>query len=335
MSHPPIAVQSNAFATIVGFGAIVLWSALALLTALSGDAPPFELAALTFAIGGLCGLGYAAARGRLSALAQPWRVWLVGVGGLFGYHALYFAALRRAPPADASLIAYLWPLLIVLFSAALPGERLRARHVAGAALGFAGAAMLFVSKGASFASAGGTALVGYGLALCCAFVWSGYSVLSRSLKGAPTEAVAGFCLATAALAALCHAAFETTVVPSGGGQWLAILGLGLGPVGLAFYVWDYLRLGLWGQARRHSHAGRRRLCRPGPFDADSGRSRRRARHTSAGARLRVDRWRGGRGFAQGIALSTQEAWPSGRPTVVLGERPGPQASPGAAFGFRT
>jgi drug/metabolite transporter (DMT)-like permease len=158
---------------------------------------------------------------------------------LFGYHALYFAALRRAPPADASLIAYLWPLLIVLFSAALPGERLKARHVIGAALGFAGAATLFLSKGVSFATAGGTALLGYGLALCCAFVWSGYSVLSRRLKAAPTEAVAGFCLATAALAAICHMGFETTVVPATAGEWLAILGLGLGPVGLAFYVWDY------------------------------------------------------------------------------------------------
>ena len=163
----------------------------------------------------------------------------MGIGGLFGYHALYFAALRRAPPADASLIAYLWPLLIVLFSAALPGERLKARHVIGAALGFAGAATLFLSKGVNFAAAGGTALLGYGLALCCAFVWSGYSVLSRRLKGAPTEAVAGFCLATAALAALCHLGFETTVIPATAGEWLAILGLGLGPVGLAFYVWDY------------------------------------------------------------------------------------------------
>lgn len=239
MSHTPIAVRPNVSATIVGFGAIALWSALALLTSLSGAAPPFELAALTFAVGGLCGIAYAAARGRLAALAQPWRVWLVGIGGLFGYHALYFAALRRAPPADASLIAYLWPLLIVLFSATLPGERLRARHVLGAALGFAGAATLFLSGGAGFASAGETAVSGYGLALGCAFVWSGYSVLSRTLKGAPTEAVAGFCLATAALAALCHEAFETTVIPSGAVQWLAILGLGLGPVGLAFYVWDY------------------------------------------------------------------------------------------------
>jgi drug/metabolite transporter (DMT)-like permease len=167
------------------------------------------------------------------------RVWVVGIGGLFGYHALYFAALRNAPPADASLIAYLWPLLIVLFSAALPGERLRPRHVIGAMLAFAGAATLFLSKGAGFASASGSARLGYGLALCCAFVWSGYSVLSRSLKQAPTEAVAGFCIVTAALAALCHVAFESTVAPSSAAQWLAILGLGLGPVGLAFYIWDY------------------------------------------------------------------------------------------------
>ena len=239
MTETADALRAPLSATLIGFGAIVLWSSLALLTALSGTAPPFELAALTFAIGGLCGLAYAAARGRLAALAQPWRVWAVGIGGLFGYHALYFAALRRAPPADASLIAYLWPLLIVLFSAALPGERLKARHVIGAALGFGGAATLFLSKGVSFAAASGAALLGYGLALGCAFVWSSYSVLSRRLKGAPTEAVAGFCLATAALAALCHAAFETTVVPATAVEWLAILGLGLGPVGLAFYVWDY------------------------------------------------------------------------------------------------
>jgi len=239
MTSVPVEARSSVSATLVGFGAILLWSTLALLTALSGDAPPFELAALTFAVGGVCGLLYAAARGRLSRLAQPWRVWLVGIGGLFGYHALYFAALRRAPPADASLIAYLWPLLIVLLSGALPGERLRARHLLAAALGFAGAATLFLSKGADLTSAGGTARVGYALALGCAFVWSSYSVLSRSLKRAPSEAVAGFCIATAALAAVCHAAFESTVVPSTAGQWLAILGLGLGPVGLAFYVWDY------------------------------------------------------------------------------------------------
>lgn len=190
----PAFPRSSRAATLIGCLAILLWSALALLTAASGAAPPFELAALTFAIGGAFGLVYAAARGRLGALVQPWPVWLVGVGGLFGYHALYFAALRRAPPGDASLIAYLWPLLIVLFSALLPGESLRWRHILGAALGMAGAVALFIGKtgGAMFADAAGGALVGYGLALCCAFVWSAYSLLSRRLKAAPTETVAGF-----------------------------------------------------------------------------------------------------------------------------------------------
>jgi len=110
----------------------------------------------------------------------------------------------------------------------------------GALIGFAGAATLFYSRmgGLNFAL-GGPTLLGYALALGCAFVWSSYSVLSRLLKGAPTEAVAGFCLATAALAALCHVLFETTVWPSHPSEWAAIVGLGLGPVGLAFYVWDY------------------------------------------------------------------------------------------------
>ena len=233
------ALAPEASATLIGFAAVLLWSSLAFLTAVSGEAPPFELAALTFLVGGICGLVYVGSRGRLSRLAQPWPVWMVGVGGLFGYHALYFAALRRAPPADASLIAYLWPLLIVLFSAMLPGERLRLRHVVGALLGFAGAAILFLSKGAAFVAGGRSVWVGYGLALCCAFVWSGYSVLSRRLKGASTEAVAGFCLVTAALAGLCHLAFERTVVPANASQWMAIVGLGIGPAGLAFYVWDY------------------------------------------------------------------------------------------------
>lgn len=229
-------------ATRIGLTAILLWSGLALLTAASGTMPAFQLAAITFAIGGALGIGYAIWQGRLSALRQPWPVWLLGAGGLFGYHALYFSALRQAPPAEAGLIAYLWPLLIVLLSAALPGERLGIRHVAGATLGLAGVVTLIA--GPKFVSGTGPAveaghLKGFGLALACAFVWSIYSVLSRRFKSVPSEAVAGFCIVTALLAALCHILFETTVWPVQASNWLAILGLGLGPVGLAFYTWDH------------------------------------------------------------------------------------------------
>lgn len=228
----------SAMSTLVGSGAILLWSCLALLTAASGAIPPFELAAVTFAIGGALGFTATALRGRLSALRQPWPVWALGVGGLFGYHALYFAALRTAPPAQAGLIAYLWPLLIVLLSTSLPGEPLTLRHLVGAGLGLAGVVVLIVGAGQAQFTVDTRYALGDGLALACAFVWSGYSILSRRLSQVPTDAVAGFCLATALLAGVAHLVFETTVLPETGGQWLAIAGLGLGPVGAAFYLWD-------------------------------------------------------------------------------------------------
>ena len=222
-------------ATLAGFGAVLLWSTLALLTTLSGAVPPLQLLATCFAIGGGAGLALGAPRGGWRAFRQPPRVWALGVGGLLGYHILYVLALRAAPAVQASLIAYLWPLLIVLGSTRVTGERLRVHHVGGAVLGLAGAALI-VTGGRGVAVSPEHA-AGYALALAAAVVWAGYSVLSRRHAAVPTDAVSGFCLAAAALAGLAHLAFEETVRPAGT-EWLAIAGLGLGPVGLAFFLWD-------------------------------------------------------------------------------------------------
>ncbi|GHD41373.1 membrane protein [Thalassobaculum fulvum] len=225
-------------ATLIGFTAVLMWALLALLTTQSGAVPPFQLLAMTFAIATVIGVAASLARGTgpHSHLRQPWTVWATGVGGLFGYHFFYFLALRNAPAVDASLIAYLWPLLIVVFSALLPGERLRWFHLAGAVLGLAGAGLL-VTKGQSLAFDPRYGL-GYGAAMACALIWSSYSVASRRLGKVPTDAVGGFCGATALLAVPCHLAFETTVWPQDTVEWLAVLALGLGPVGGAFFTWD-------------------------------------------------------------------------------------------------
>lgn len=223
-------------ATGIGFVAVLLWSLLALFTVGSAPTPPLLLNALCFAIGGTLGVIWTLRTGGLGALRRvPLKVYVFGTIGLFGYHALYFSALRLAPPAQAGLIAYLWPLLIVLFSGLLPGERLRAGHFIGGLIGFGGAALIIQGGGSGFDTA---ALPGYLLALGCALFWSGYSVLSRRLGDVPTEAVAVFCLATAVLSALLHLAMEQTVWPQGAIGWGSTLALGLGPVGLAFYVWD-------------------------------------------------------------------------------------------------
>ncbi len=223
--------------TLIGFTAILMWSLLALFTAASGTMPPFQLSAITFAIGSLPGVLLLCARPeRLRLLRQPAKVWITGIGGLFGYHFLYFTALRNAPAVEAGLIAYLWPLFIVVGSALLPGERLRWYHLAGALAGLAGTVTIVSRAGISF---DGAYLIGYGAAFLCAFTWSGYSLLTRRFEAVSTDVVTGFCLATSILSLLCHLALETTVWPANGGEWLAIVGLGLLPVGAAFYAWDY------------------------------------------------------------------------------------------------
>ncbi|GAA6188050.1 EamA family transporter [Litorivita sp. NS0012-18] len=228
-------MMTSRSATFTGFIAILLWALLALFTVATAPAPPLLLNAICFAVGGTLGMIWAAVTGRLGVLRHvSWRIYLFGTIGLFGYHALYFSALRLAPAAQAGLIAYLWPLLIVLFSGLLPGERLTKGHILGGALGFLGAGLL-IADGTGLS---GAYLLGYLLAIACALTWSAYSVLSRRLGTAPTESVAVFCLATALLSALLHLALEDTVWPVGAAGWGAAIGLGLGPVGLAFYVWD-------------------------------------------------------------------------------------------------
>jgi drug/metabolite transporter (DMT)-like permease len=223
-------------ATLIGLSAILMWSLLSVMTVATGTIPAFQLAAMTFAIGAVtCALRWIGRIDAVKALRQPPVAWIVGVGGLFGYHALYFLALRFAPPAEAGLLNYLWPLLIVLFSSLLPGERLAAHHIIGAVLGLAGTVLLFAGNTGSFTSGQIPGLVA---AFIAAFVWATYSVLSRRLKSVPTDAVAGFCAVTAVLAALVHTLVETTVWPETPLQWAAIIALGIGPVGAAFYAWD-------------------------------------------------------------------------------------------------
>lgn len=228
--------------TLQGFGAVLLWGALAALTTYAGPVPPFQLAAITFALGAVVGIVYAAVTGQsLSQLRSvPWQAWALGVYGLLAFHACYFFALQRAPALEASLIIYLWPLLIVLFSGFLPqrfgGKRLTLWHVAGALLGLAGTVLVLLGKAGQPSVPGQT--IGYVMAVAAALIWASYSVASRLFQGVPSLAVIGSCALSAVGAALLHMALETTVWPADATAWAAVVALGLGPVGLAFYLWD-------------------------------------------------------------------------------------------------
>ncbi|MBL4906095.1 MAG: EamA family transporter [Sneathiella sp.] len=237
MSSVAIVVSRN-FGTLCGLAAILLWALLALFTVYTGNIPPFQLTAMTFFVAFSLALLKWIIRGDniMRFIQLPPALWALGVGGLFGYHFFYFMALKNAPAAEAGLIAYLWPLLIVLFSALLPGEKLRWFHAVGAVVSLLGASLLITKGEALNLSAEYSR--GYAAALVCAFIWSGYSVLSRKFSTVSTDVIGVFCGVTALLALFCHLAFEQTLIPTSFSMWAAVLGLGIGPVGAAFFLWD-------------------------------------------------------------------------------------------------
>ncbi len=233
-------------ATGLGAIAIVVWASISVLTYLTGEIPPFQLVAMSFLIATLVGVAMMLVQGvdpRLRRL--NWRATALGVAGLFGYHFFFFLALRHAPVLEASLVNYLWPLLIVLFSALLPAAHqkggLRWWHICGALLGFCGAAVVLFVDAKNGAGAGvfaGNHWFGYLAALIGAFIWASYSVASRMFANVPTQAVTIYCFLTMIAATIAHLVFEPTVWPATNSAWLAVVLLGLGPVGGAFYFWD-------------------------------------------------------------------------------------------------
>ena len=221
--------QPGPLATPAAAAAILLWSTLAALGHALSHLPPFLLTGIALLLGSLPGL-------------VRWRRWRVpaatlalGIAGLFGFHFLLFVALRLAPPVEANLVNYLWPLLIVVLTPLLlPGWRLRTRHVVAALAGFAGAALAI---GAAPSAADAKAALGFVLAGGSALVWAGYSLLVRRVPPFSTWAVGGFALASGTLALLCHALFEERASVQAS-DWVKLVALGVGPMGAAFYLWD-------------------------------------------------------------------------------------------------
>jgi len=221
--------------TLLALLAVLVWSSLATLNTRVQGLSPFLSVGVALCVGGLLGLP------RIKEWRVPPRTFAVGIGGIFGYHALLFAAFRLAPSVEVNLVNYLWPLLIVVLSPAfLPGFALRPRHLVGALLGLAGAALVVTGGGAVGFSA--ASLPGYLLAAAAAFAWAAYSLMTKRLPPFPTGAVGGFCLVSGLLSlgiyAIELAASGRGAPRLGGAQWAALAALGAGPMGGAFYAWD-------------------------------------------------------------------------------------------------
>jgi drug/metabolite transporter (DMT)-like permease len=220
-------------AALFALGAIALWSFFGYLADRLSHVPALLLVGIAACVGGVAG-SFAWRSWRV-----PWRAHLLGVVGIGGNMLLYFSSFRHAPAVEVNLINYLWPLLVVLLSPLfLPGMTLGVHHVAGGLLGFAGAALV-VTGGSIHVDAAN--LLGYGLSASGAVLWACYSLLLKRLPPQPTAAVGGYCLSSGALLLACHFAFAPSIEPVralSGSEWLLIALTGLGPLGLAYFLWD-------------------------------------------------------------------------------------------------
>ena len=232
----PVSPTPELHANLYALGAIALWASLASLGVALRHVPPFLLTGLALVIGSTPAW----------PLLRHWRVpastLALGVYGLFAYHFLLFIALRSAPPVEANLVNYLWPLLIgVMAPVFLPGLRLRAAHAVAAIAGFGGAAIAILGSSGN-AGAGGWSW-GYLPALGSAFIWASYSLLTRRVQPFSTAAVGLFGLVSGLLSLLCHALLEPAATLQSI-DWLLIAAMGLGPLGASFFLWDRaLKLG--------------------------------------------------------------------------------------------
>ena len=227
-------MQSHLYA----LGAIALWASLAALGVSLTHVPPFLLTGIALVIGSIPAWPLVLRNPALWRV--PPRTLALGVYGLFAYHFLLFIALRHAPPVEANLVNYLWPLFIVVLApVVLPGVALRLPHVLAAMLGFGGAA-LAIAGGRELS---GTLAWGYLPALMSAFIWATYSLLTKRVAAFPTTAIGLFGLVSGVLSLLCHGLLEPTVSLQAR-DWALLALLGLGPLGASFYLWDKaLKLG--------------------------------------------------------------------------------------------
>ena len=227
-------MQANLYA----LGAIALWASLASLGVSLTHVPPFLLTGIALIIGSVPAWPFVLRDP--SQWSVPLRTLALGVYGLFAYHFLLFIALRHAPPVEANLVNYLWPLFIVVLSpVVLPGVALRLPHVLAALLGFGGAAIA-IAGGRELS---GTLAWGYLPALAAAFIWATYSLLTKRVAAFPTTAIGLFGLVSGVLSLLCHVALEPAVSLQPR-DWALLAVLGLGPLGASFFMWDKaLKLG--------------------------------------------------------------------------------------------
>lgn len=228
---------SQSSATWIGYSALFLWACSGVLASSVIKIPTFEVLSVAFSISfGLTAL-LLTMRRRWTNVKQPLLLWVIGMIGVYGNDALYIAAFKHAPAAQADLISYLYPILIILLASYLPSEKFSFKYIIAGFLGFFGSYLLI--------TAGGDAtnfqlkyMTGYFLAFIDAIVWSVYCIAARYYKNTPSEMIGMYCGCGLILSLIMHISYEQTIIPNLH-QTIVLIIMGLTTQGSAYFMWDY------------------------------------------------------------------------------------------------
>jgi drug/metabolite transporter (DMT)-like permease len=218
--------------TWLGAIAIPLWATWPSLAIHTLAVPPLETLAVMFLFGWITFSLLTRPAPQATAREKPsWIPGLVYAAALSGGDVCFLLATRRISAAEANLICYLWPVLIVLFGAAVGLFRLRARQALGLILGFSGAGILF--WGGHFSAS----LSGIGLALLSGALWAAYCVFRLMWKAPAGNLLAQGCGISTLLCAGLHFAFEPTLLPTPTAFACMVIS-GVLPLAVGNYLWD-------------------------------------------------------------------------------------------------
>lgn len=226
----------NLFATLSGLLTILLWSSLAIMTTFVAPIPRFELLWFGFGLSFVIGTLILVLTGRLNEMKQPLKPWITGFSGIFFFHLFYFLGLALAPPAQVTLMSYLWPTMLVVCSAFLRKRQFHIAYLIGVLMGLAGT--VFLMYGGKNTVITPWVLSGYFLGFLCAIVWTIYSLVNRKYVNVPAGMLIGVCGGISLVAMLIHFSIEPTVIPSLK-EMIILIYMGCGPMGIAFLAWDY------------------------------------------------------------------------------------------------
>ena len=222
-------------ATHLGLLAVSIWSVFGVFFLFVRDLPTFEILALVFFIGYIAFTIMQLVRGEdiASYWKQPLSYYIFWLAGAGLYTVLIYISFQTAPVFEANILNYLWPILLVLFSALIYKEELPIHRILGMLCGFGGAFLIMVpAEGeAMFANFS----YGHALAIIAAIIWALYSALTRN-KNYPQGFQAPMFLLLAIICAAIHFGFEKTVMPNLT-QWFFLFLLGA--LRISYALWDY------------------------------------------------------------------------------------------------